>query len=1138
MSKIDKIKRKILLSTAAVLLATMISAALSTSSFAVQVVVGNQNDVYGKLEAASNLMMVTGTLKGCMENHGSYYLSASDAKKGKIFNGGKPWVAAPLWLEKKIEGKADDGAINCTNGGDSGNALHQFATYAGLSVSQVVCNGGENGLLANYGYDDDYNYINLHKNCSQFDEDSDYSTSDNWETHLSALLDQYRESKNEYMSSYESSSAYLPIDGYFTYLADFNLVCSEFANGPFLKGQEEASTDYYRILRADQNGSAIVFHKYSYHLTKDKSWTYSVTGKGGFVKSCSSALERIEKLQTGDNYNDFSSDMQQVLDDSSRNKGSYFTVLTEEFKKSCANLTTNDGTSSWAEMKEKLKEVIDDTERTDEARQAAQESWDKIDKAEQSGDYTEWVGDASALDTEQGQILQCLDIEGMQIILDEFIDPAAADPSKQASCMDQAGSLGWIVCPLTNSLADAIQSIYNKYIVPFLRIDTGLLDENGTGQNVYNAWKIFQNLANLAFVGLLFVIIFSQLTGFGIDNYGIKKTLPKLIVGAILINFSFLICALAVDLSNIIGYGVGSLFDTIGQSASMSGIQVQASPGGGGFVLTVMAGATVGIGLFAIIASVFSNPILLSGGGIGIIMPILMCLLTVFLGILFTFILLSMRQALAVMLVVVSPLAFACYMLPNTKSLFSKWLKGFEALLVTFPIASALIYGGQAIGKILITAGGSTSQTSTELVFSAAIVAIAPVFMIPSLVKQSMMGIAQVGNAMNNLMGRRQSIRSNAESRLGKTQFGAATQNMQAEARRERMLQSVRNEQKRLQAKKDKGKSLNKYEQKRWQANQKKLADEGRVDIDLMQQDFEGWGDDKLTGLFAGAAGEKVIRDAAGNITSREGEFIRRDGMFDKKGKLDMDRVEAAMGKIGKGSERIKAFNELSKTTAYKEAMSDVSNRKRMASIMGNGNTATEQGIADILRKSGLGTKGEAYTFENMAADSDHGLQDYFNDQGTRLTDSITKHDMKTVIKGDDGRTIFDLNQYLDDDQRASLLSAGMTGDNENALAGDEGLISRMSLDQQKAAYAKINAEQAAGITDKVANASGGGAAVRAMLTNAAPTISADTTGTYKGKLHSVLGGAFGGTQQNNNGGGGNGNGGGGNWRNGQAGNP
>ena len=59
-----------------------------------------------------------------------------------------------------------------------------------------------------------------------------------------------------------------------------------------------------------------------------------------------------------------------------------------------------------------------------------------------------------------------------------------------------------------------------------------------TGGSTYQIWQSLLTFANTGMIIILLVIVFSQLTGYGIDNYGIKKMLPKLIVTAILINLS------------------------------------------------------------------------------------------------------------------------------------------------------------------------------------------------------------------------------------------------------------------------------------------------------------------------------------------------------------------------------------------------------------------------------------------------------------------------------------------------------------------------------------------------------------------------------------------------------------------------
>ena len=80
-------------------------------------------------------------------------------------------------------------------------------------------------------------------------------------------------------------------------------------------------------------------------------------------------------------------------------------------------------------------------------------------------------------------------------------------------------------------------------------------------------------------------------------------------------------------------------------------------------------------------------------------------------------------------------------MLPNTKQVFTRWFNTFKGLLLAYPICSAMIYGGQAIGMILIAANGSGTGTvtaSTEILLSAAVISIVPIFLIPGVLKKSM----------------------------------------------------------------------------------------------------------------------------------------------------------------------------------------------------------------------------------------------------------------------------------------------------------------------------------------------------------------------------------------------------------------
>ena len=77
-------------------------------------------------------------------------------------------------------------------------------------------------------------------------------------------------------------------------------------------------------------------------------------------------------------------------------------------------------------------------------------------------------------------------------------------------------------------------------------------------------------------------------------------------------------------------------------------------------------------------------------------------------------------------------------MLPNTKPIFDKWFNFFKGLLMAFPVCSALIYGGDMAGKILLTAAGQ----NTWVIISAAVVSVAPIFFIPKVITGSLGAIS------------------------------------------------------------------------------------------------------------------------------------------------------------------------------------------------------------------------------------------------------------------------------------------------------------------------------------------------------------------------------------------------------------
>ncbi len=321
-------------------------------------------------------------------------------------------------------------------------------------------------------------------------------------------------------------------------------------------------------------------------------------------------------------------------------------------------------------------------------------------------------------------------------LVDVMLMATATDEESTANydCYSRAESLGWVLCPIIDNLGDYVQNTYEQHITNFLVLDAGLFKEEGT----VIAWRNFQNIANVIFVIIFLFVILSQLTGFGIDNYGIKKILPKLIIGAILINLSYIICQLAIDVANIVGYGIGWIFEHVG--TQVSELSISEAPSSHS-----TAGATV---LIVIIVSVLVAGAVLAIGP-AVLVPVFLGLIAIAIAILSCFVILAVRKALAVVLVVISPVAFVCYMLPNTRSMFNRWFKAFQGVIIAFPVCSAMIYGGQAVARLIINASGGTT-VPFMLALSAAVVSVIPMYFIPKVVSKSMGAISAGINGVAN----------------------------------------------------------------------------------------------------------------------------------------------------------------------------------------------------------------------------------------------------------------------------------------------------------------------------------------------------------------------------------------------------
>ncbi|MEK7672826.1 MAG: hypothetical protein AAB373_02990 [Patescibacteria group bacterium] len=135
----------------------------------------------------------------------------------------------------------------------------------------------------------------------------------------------------------------------------------------------------------------------------------------------------------------------------------------------------------------------------------------------------------------------------------------------QAENQQQSGEVLANLAPTINILV-GIQQFLNKAIWPVLvmigdLMGNDLLFSGGMEERLREVWIPMRNLVNILFIIVLVGIALYNVLGLGEDGgeYALKTALPKIIVGIIAINFSFLAIKVTLDGINVLTTAVFSL---------------------------------------------------------------------------------------------------------------------------------------------------------------------------------------------------------------------------------------------------------------------------------------------------------------------------------------------------------------------------------------------------------------------------------------------------------------------------------------------------------------------------------------------------------------------------------------------------
>jgi hypothetical protein len=280
-----------------------------------------------------------------------------------------------------------------------------------------------------------------------------------------------------------------------------------------------------------------------------------------------------------------------------------------------------------------------------------------------------------------------------------------SDSSDSLDC--GAGEWNWLICSGSQLVIKASDGL-NTIINGLLSVSTSNIFGSKSDSGYYVAWNSFRVIAIAVIVIAGLVMVTSEALGFEIlDAYTIRKTLPRLLIAIIGISVSWPLTQFFIQLFNVLGKDIEELiaapFASLHQN-NTAWVIALANP------LTLVTAA--GAALFAY------GPAILTFG------------ITAFLAALVAVLILVVRQTVIIVLVILAPLAIACYVLPNTQKVWNFWRENFLGMLMVYPIITAFI----AAGRVMSAAASSHTDSGVMgavYAFIAIVAYFLPYFLLP-----------------------------------------------------------------------------------------------------------------------------------------------------------------------------------------------------------------------------------------------------------------------------------------------------------------------------------------------------------------------------------------------------------------------
>ena len=273
------------------------------------------------------------------------------------------------------------------------------------------------------------------------------------------------------------------------------------------------------------------------------------------------------------------------------------------------------------------------------------------------------------------------------------------------ACYSSGWQLSWIACPVITAAQTAANSMYGfvedqlkftvlQYCPPTSsNPNPDCADSLGEQHNsVHSAWNNIRILVSSLVVILLLVMVIAQAIGSGpLDAYTVRKMLPRLVAGVILIQVSWPVFSWVVNTVDHLGVGLADImYAPFGGSKALD-LNTIMQP----FTNSVAGGAKV-------IAFNYASIGALAIFGVASPFVVLGLILTVMVAIFVGFLTLLFRKILIILALIFVPVALISWMMPNDglRKYWKLWWDNFIKALMMFPLIIAIIAGGRIFAKI------------------------------------------------------------------------------------------------------------------------------------------------------------------------------------------------------------------------------------------------------------------------------------------------------------------------------------------------------------------------------------------------------------------------------------------------------